>query len=402
MPKNTASQLAQQVPLCASWCGFVQKPKAKHRVFVALGWNDPRLMLGIEKHARRAGWHLETRHFFDRILPPSWQGDGLILSCISRPDLFAFARKHLSQQPMVLVGENNPGLPIPQVAEDNHAAGVLVARHFIEQGHKHYAWLNPYVGQVGDSRLAGYRSTLNKAGFDCHIIKARPGRRLDSRRLLDQFRALPQPLACYILDDQLASEMIGICLFHGLRVPEDIAIIGTGNIGIACECSHVPVSSVDLADEEIGQTAAELLDRLMHGAKPPAQPVFVPPRGLVVRKSSDFLSLTDPILRKAVDHITENLHRLLSLEQIAAAAGISRRTLYNVFQRELRITPAEFIAKTRVSHAKQLLAKPDQTVTATAAQCGFASPRALARLFARKEGSSISSWKRKQQNTFGK
>ena len=57
--------------------------------------------------------------------------------------------------------------------------------------------------------------------------------------------------------------------------------MGTGNIEIACECSHVPISSVDLAEEEIALKAAQVLDRLMRGRTQPQRPIVIAPRGVV-------------------------------------------------------------------------------------------------------------------------
>jgi len=68
------------------------------------------------------------------------------------------------------------------------------------------------------------------------------------------------------------SEAIEVCLANGWRVPEDFAVMGTGNIEISCECSHVPISSIDLGEEEIAFKAATLLDRLMRGRNPRPAP----------------------------------------------------------------------------------------------------------------------------------
>src|SRR6266436_5721803 len=70
----------------------------KRRVLVVLGWNDPRTIRVIGQYARTAGWHLETRHFFDEIVPMHWQGDGLIVSYPQRADLLAFVRRQIPRQ----------------------------------------------------------------------------------------------------------------------------------------------------------------------------------------------------------------------------------------------------------------------------------------------------------------
>jgi LacI family transcriptional regulator len=370
----------------------VQPRKIKRRVLVALGWNDPRIVRVIGQYAREAGWHLETRQFFTETIPQRWRGEGLIVSNPQRADLLAFIRRQAPLQPTVLISGNNPGIRAPQVTEDNRAAGKLAARHFIEQGHKQFAWFTAYHAQVAADRRDGYSETLAAAGFGCRLLEYRPQRKTVADWLAAQLRDLPRPLACYVLDDQLASETIEVCLSRGWRVPEDIAVMGTGNIEIACECSHAPITSVDLNEEEIGLQAARLLDRLMRGGKPPQKPVIITPRGVVVRQSTEHLALTDPVLQKAVNYITGHLHCPFSLEQVAAAAGVSRRTLYNVFRRDLQLTPAEFVVKTRLEQARQHLAS-GKKVADTAARCGFGSSRTLTRRFLHHEGVNARTWK---------
>ena len=373
----------------------------KRRVLVTLGWNDPRTIRVIGQYARTAGWHLETRHFFDESLPLHWRGDGLIVSYPQRADLLAFIRRQTPRQPTVLVGLNQPGIVAGQVMEDNQMAGRLAAQHFMERGHTQFAWLSAYKGLVSNDRHRGFSSALAESGFKCHRLEYRRDRsslrdwRHRQAWLARQLRDMPRPLACYVLDDQLASEAIEVCLAHGWRVPEDFAVMGTGNIEFACECSHVPISSVDLAEEEIALKAAQLLDRLMRGRKQPAHPIMIAPRGVVIRSSTDFLAVASPLLRRAVDFIGANLRRPFSLEQVAESVGVSRRTLYSLFRRHLSRSPAEFVVQARLDRARQLLAaSPNQTIANLAAQSGLGSPRTLTRLFLRYEGVNARAWKK--------
>ena len=366
-----------------------------------LGWNDPRTIRVIGQYARTAGWHLETRHFFNEIVPLQWHGDGLIVSYSQRSDVLAFIRRQAPRQPTVLVGRNQPGINCVQVMEDNVMAGRLAARHVMERGHTEFAWLSAYQGPVSTDRSEGFSSALAESGFKCHRLEYRqsPATSRDGRHrqawLARQLKGLPRPLACYVLDDQLASEMIEVCLSHGWRVPEDFAVMGTGNIEIACECSHVPISSVDLDEEKIALKAAQLLDHLMRGRKRPAKPVVIAPRGVVIRSSTDFLAVASPTLRLAVDFIGANLQRPFSLEQVAEAAGVSRRTLYNLFQRYLARSPAEFVTMARLDRARHLVTEsPNQTISNLAAQSGLGSPRTLTRLFLRHEGVNARTWKK--------
>jgi LacI family transcriptional regulator len=380
--------------------------KFKCRVLVALGWNNPRTIRAIGQYARTAGWHLETGLFYDGTIPRHWHGDGLIVSHPRRVDLLAFIRQQAPRQPTVLIGRNEPSVIVGQgqVMGDNIMAGRLVAKHFIERGHTHFAWITAYSGHVSNDRYEGFNSALAELGFKCHRLEYRPNRSTsdDGRHrqawLARHLRALPHPLACYVLDDQLASEAIEVCLANGWRVPEDFAVMGTGNIEISCECSHVPISSVDLAEEEIALKAAMLLDGMMRGQKPPAEPIVIAPRGIVIRSSTDFLAVENPLLRRAVDFIGANLRRPISLDHVAETVGVSRRTLYSLFRRHLSRSPAKFVTQVRLDHARQLLvAEPNQTLDNLAAQVGLASRRVLSQIFLRHSGINAREWKKRSQ-----
>jgi LacI family transcriptional regulator len=373
--------------------------KLKRKVLVLLGWHDMRTLLALARHARAAGWHLETRHFFTETLPIGWEGDGMIVSNPARPDALRFIRRQASRQPTVLIERNNPGLRVPQVAEDNYAAGRLAAEHFLELGHKHFAWWSPYRGEVPEERWAGFQETLVKAGCAAQRLEYRAGSAENdwTRRrawLVRQLRALPRPVALFALDDQLAAEAVEMCLEAKLRVPQDVAVVGVGNIELACETSHVPITSVDNAPEEVALAGARLLDRLMAGGRAPKQPMLIPPRGLAVRPSSDALALTHPAMLRAAGHVHEHLAESLDMGRLAAAAGVSRRTLFNLFASELRCTPAAFLRRERMARARRLLERPGTSIKEVASACGFGTPRTMNRVFLRIERRSPLAWKK--------
>jgi LacI family transcriptional regulator len=202
----------------------------------------------------------------------------------------------------------------------------------------------------------------------------------------------------FALDDQLAAEAIEVCLDEGRRVPEDVAVVGVGNIALACETSHVPLTSVDLDSEKAALSAARLLDRLMRGVRLPARPIVVPPRGLVIRSSSSALVATHAAVARAVAFVNRRLAEPLDTGEMAAAAGVSRRTLYNLFAAELRRTPADFVRDERVARARRMLEEGTASVAAIARSCGFGTVRTLNRVFLSAEGMSPRAWRKGRQN----
>jgi LacI family transcriptional regulator len=367
------------------------RTKRKRSVLTALGWHDQRIFMGIARYARQANWHLETRTIFDVLIPRGWKGDGLVACYGTGRELREFIVEQSAKQPTVLLGANNPGIDVPQVLEGNIAAGQMAAQHFLDRGHTKFAWYAHRSGRSAEERREGYREALRAAGYECVILEAPAARNsegyADTRKwLIGRLKNMPRPLALFALDDQAAVDVIDACIEAHLRIPEDIAVLGVGNLEIVCECSHVPISSVEFDFEQVGYRAAELLDRLMNGQPPPKEPIVMPPVGIVSRKSTDSLAVENDSLTRAFTFIRENFHRHIQINDIARAASVSRRTLSELFARELRQSPSDFLLEVRIDSAKQLLRNTDDKIDQIATACGLLQN--LRRSFRKKVGLS--------------
>ncbi len=375
--------------------------KSKRKVLLILGWSDPRWLRSISRYAVAAGWHVETRSFFTGTIPRGWHGDGMIVGQTFRKDLSEFTRRQAPQQPTVIIGRNNPGIQAPMVTGDNAMAGRLAATHFLQRGHQQFAWFGNSLLTTAQERQQGYRETVEAAGHRCHLLNYTtiPELRQDlpnrSRWLAHQLRRLPKPLALFTLDDQMAAETIETCLEAGWRVPEDISVMGVGNIELACQCSPIPISSVDLDPGQVLWKAAELLDELMRGKRPPQEPVVIAPRAVVARQSTDSLAITHPQLVRALRFLKENIARSFGIEQMAEAASISCRKLYHLFQRQLRCSPAEFVIRQRMDMARHRMTETQAPFRAIATGCGFGTVRTFNRCFRRIEKMSPRTWRKR-------
>ena len=81
------------------------------------------------------------------------------------------------------------------------------------------------------------------------------------------------PLGIFAMQDIFCRYLANACLHAGLRIPEDVALIGSGNEPIICIHHEPSLSSFDLGYERQGYEAAALLDRLMDGQPLPSAPL---------------------------------------------------------------------------------------------------------------------------------
>ncbi|PAJ79579.1 GlxA family transcriptional regulator [Burkholderia ubonensis] len=102
----------------------------------------------------------------------------------------------------------------------------------------------------------------------------------------------------------------------------------------------------------------------------------------------EHLRISDPAVQKAERFITQNLHRQITLDELAHAAAVSSRTLARRMQAGLGMTPNELVQRLRVSHAAHLLETSHDSVETIAARVGYADPAAFRRVFRRVMGES--------------
>jgi LacI family transcriptional regulator len=180
----------------------------------------------------------------------------------------------------------------------------------------------------------------------------------------------------------------------GLRVPEDLAVLGVDDDPVLCELAVPPLSSIALDTRRIGFQGAVLLDRLMRGRPLPERPLLVGPLGVVARRSTDILALEDDLVAASARYIRENSHRALRVPDLLRNAGCSRRTLEVRFQEALGRTPYEEILRVRLGRVADLLVQTDWPLKKIALSSGFAYPEQMHAGFRRAFGTTPARYRR--------
>jgi len=181
-------------------------------------------------------------------------------------------------------------------------------------------------------------------------------------------------------------------------VPEEVAILSGSDDDLLCTLAHIPISGIQVSAEQIGYRAAQWLDGLMRKRKPRSHTLLIPPAGITARRSSDTLAIDDPALAKAIRFIRTHAERPMTVTDVAAQAGLSRRALERRFETALGRTPAAEIRRLRMEQAKRLLETTDLPVPDVAEQSGFGSPEYLAAVFRRAFGLTPLKYRRAARN----
>jgi LacI family transcriptional regulator len=367
--------------------------KRNKTIFFLLAWNDYRIFQGISRYAHEAKWHMDTRHFFLRMLPKERSADGIITMYHHDPVIRRYIREKAKTIPTVILGTQNPGLPdAPMVKPDNRKTGIMAADHLYSRFHRNFAWFAGTLCPSGRERRAAYEKRLKELGHSCIDLSC--GRaKLNEKTVIQKLRRAPKPLGVMARDDHDAAVLIDLCQQEKLSVPEDIAIIGVGDIESLCAFSPIPVSSISLNMDELGYRSAAVLDTLIDRGEVPLQ-TFIQPSGLQQRQSTATLGITNPYLKSAVSFIDQQFHNLLTTDEMAEAAGISRRQLYTLFENEMRCTPIDYLLNMRLSKARDLVAEGTLNLYEIAEATGFNTARTLNRAFHQRFGVAPTKWRK--------
>ncbi len=323
--------------------------------------------------------------------------DGIISHAVSRRDAKALAEAHI---PIVLTEPwpemHNPEHPLfntPSVKMDSHGVGVLAAEYYLKRGYKSFAYVGETLGKYWSAeRCAGFRETLAKAGYASTVYNSftkRERRNWDAERprMIRFLQKLPKPTAIFAAMDNRARLVLDACAEAGIRVPEEIAVLGVDNDPILCESAVPRLSSIWTGGFKRGQKAAEMLDCLMRGRAITDRHVNIGPISVISRESTGYDVMQDPAIARAIHFIRNNaLLGRMDVNSVVQHAGCSRRYAEIRFRNELGSSIREFIIENRISHARHLLAESNLSIREIAERCGFSRDSHLAVLFKKNTG----------------
>ena len=354
------------------------KSKQKN-VLVALGWYDHRLLQGIATYATQHRWHLAAHSIIhEKVIPWGWEGDGVLAWLAAGDDLAHFVAS--VKAPTVDFSLRRSHLPFAHVVQDHDKTGQIVAAHFLERGLRRFCFYSDSENWSQVERGQGFTKALAAAGHECEWLRWREDSAQSSRQslwlsrrawLLAHLKAAEKPVAVFAANGTLAIEIQELCEDAGLRVPAEVAIVGIDDYLLSVGAANRSVSGVDTNLEEQGYQGAVLLDRMMRGAKVPAKPVRIAPAGVITRKSSDILAVNHEGVARGLQFIADKFAETMSVDDVARAAGMSRRGLHQAFGEHVGGTPGEKIRTVRLGFAKRLLADTEDKIETIAQQSGY-------------------------------
>ena len=263
--------------------GYTRRGVRRRSEFVELVFHElepswsMEVIEGVEEVAHAAGLsvvltvsgdrHAPSADWIDGVLRRRPVGVVLVFSDIAE----RFREKLLSRGiPFVIVDPaGDPSPDVPSVGSANWSGGLMATRHLIELGHRRIAAITgPEDMMCSLARVDGYRSAMNAAGIpiDPELIRFGDFHPAGGERRARELLALPdRPTAIFAGSDLQALGTIAAAAAAGLRVPDDLSVVGYDDIALSRWMSP-QLTTVHQPLRRMGEEATRLALRLADGA----------------------------------------------------------------------------------------------------------------------------------------
>lgn len=365
--------------------------------------HNRRLLEGILHYIHGgAQWQITANPFFIH----HWPGilkecDGAIVQIYEKPLAKIVNALRI---PVVSVVNSAFTPDLPSVINDDAAIGRMAAKYLAGLGCRSFGFAGFYYPRAwSHERGAGFVECLEKAGHKCSLLAPFGDCRAPSFKyswtvadLKAWLKSLPPRTGIFAATDFAGVMVLDACRELGIAVPEDMGVIGVDDNVMLCEMASVPLTSIATDARRLGFESAALLDRMMKGHTPRPHRIKLPPLDIVVRRSTEFFAIGDPVLARAMQFIAANCQKPIGAREVLRDTPLlCRRSLERRFRNRLSTSIHEAIIRARVNKAKRSLAMTNQPMAMVAEQSGFSDSKKLSEYFRRATGLTPTAYRKR-------
>jgi LacI family transcriptional regulator len=367
-----------------------------------------RLCEGIAAFARESGdLSLEFAEWNARAgKRPLGDFDGFIARIWS--DRMAAALK-ATGRPVVDVYGGEPSDDFVLVDQNARRIAQLAARHFIEHRFTRFAFCGYAFQRYSTLRREHFVHALELNHFHCSVFEDRmfsPGKfgqkilssgdfsaGIRSKRLDRWLMGLEKPVAVFCAHDLVALELSKACGELGIRVPQEVAVLGVDNDPLLCDFANPTISSIDPAPFEIGRQAANALVAWIDDPSHKPKDIRPEPIGIAERMSTRVFLYPEPWLTDALVYIRRNVARNINASEVINHLKLSHTTVERTFRARMGVSVRQQIAKVRIDEAKRLLEKTAIPLSDVRSLSGFSSKAYFTAAFREATGTTPLEWR---------
>jgi LacI family transcriptional regulator len=362
-----------------------------------------KFLSGAEKYiSTRADWevYIQPPDYLKKTNPnlapgfPLEKLDGLLIrdAVTTLPTLHKDTPKVINDTRRELIPDTST------IITDSKKIGQLAADYFLGLGFEHFAFCGFPDFPWSQKRHDAFRQILSSQGVGTvfHYNSPRqsyPQSITERWKISEWLKELPQPVCVFACNDDRAISVLEACKLAGLRVPEEVAVLGVDNDELMCNLSSPSLSSIELDFERAGFAAAEHLNELIL-KKCDNKIIHVAPIDIVKRQSTDILAVSDEDVLTALIFIRNNYYKPIQALDVVNATCLSKRELEKRFKRMLKRTIKSEIDRLRIELIKKKLLNSTQPIYQIANELEFTDPEHFSRYFKNATGLSPLEFKR--------
>ena len=326
-----------------------------------------------------------------------WEADGIIGQFYNDEEVKKFTEAKI---PVIAQDFKERFTDIPNITGSYRDTGRLGADYFLKKGFKNFAFYG--FGNIvwSRERAEGFEERVQEAGYDVHYYELQDGQSMDlwyykPSALSVWLNSLPKPIALMTCDDNQGHHITEAARHAGIRIPDEVAVLGVDNDELICDLSDPPLSSIELDSEKSGYEAARLMEHMIETKTYTAADIMVKATQVVTRHSTDIFASKDKYIVSALKYIHGNLDKNLKVDQILKEVPLSRRSLEKRFILTTGYPVYEYIYNQRIEKFTQKLLETDMTIFEIALDLGLSDSKNIARQFKQIKGLTPMEYRKK-------
>lgn len=282
---------------------------------------------------------------------------------------------------------------ISMATGDYQRIGRIAADFFLHQHYERYAFLGLKDIIWSEQRLEGFAARLRERDLSAAAYQADDVSR-EWPQITAWLRALPKPVALFTCNDAMARHVTEICLSSGIRIPDELALLGVDDDEFLCNISYPSISSIRLDFEKQGWEIGRAIFKMVGRGQVWVERVPIEPVRIVERMSTRRQEIQDVYVKQIAAFFDDHFRETFSLDEALAAIPLSRRAIEIRFKKEMApLTMLSYLEALRIGQFRRLLRTTDLSIKEAAARSGFSDSTNVARLFRKYEGCTPSQYR---------
>jgi LacI family transcriptional regulator len=270
------------------------------------------------------------------------------------------------------------------IVADDEKIGETGARYFIDKGYKNLAFYGTDLIFWSKIRRESFRNMIKASNLNYFQFESLLHDKWQSNvnHLADWMMSLPKPIAIMACNDDFGIHIIEAADKIGIRVPEEVAILGVDNDEFICNLYYPPMSSIDQEPENVGFRVAQVVKAMTREGNNSFDKIIGSNFRIVTRSSTDIFAVEDEQLVKALNYIRQNAaKKSVSVAEVVEATSLSRRLLEIRFRKLLHRSVLQEIKHIRIDAIVHKLTTTKEPISKIAYTLGFNSLASFSNYF---------------------